>query len=171
MGFTLQVIATCCVTVPYRLPVEDGSTVENEIEPVLIPPTNEHDGGLMVSVNVVIADVLGFAASSQVTPNVKVPATVGVPDNTPLLLFNVRPGGRTPDATTQLLIGGCTLVAWKVNEYGIVVTPAGRGLVEVITGTGLAAWAIIAMPDMMTSIHNEIIYFLNRLNFISPLAT
>jgi hypothetical protein len=30
------------------------------MEPVLIPLTNEHDGGLMVSINVVTTDVLGF---------------------------------------------------------------------------------------------------------------
>lgn len=105
-----------------------------------MPPTNEHDGELMmVIVNVVTADVLGFWLSSHVIPNVYVPAAVGVPDKRPLLLPKFRPGGRAPDFTTQLLIGGCVDVAWKVNEYGIVVTPFGRGLVEVITGTGLAA--------------------------------
>jgi hypothetical protein len=104
------------------------------MEPVLIPLTNEHDGVTIVRVNVATFDVFGCLISSQVTPNVKVPVADGVPDKTPVSGFNDRPAGRAPAAMSQLLYGGFPAVAVKVNEYGTVVTPFGRGLVEVIMG-------------------------------------
>jgi hypothetical protein len=140
------------------------------MDPMLIPLTNEHDGVTIVRVNVATFDVFGCLISSQVTPNVKVPVADGVPDKTPVFASNDRPAGGAPDTTSQLLYGGFPAVAVKVNEYGTVVTPPGRGLVEVIMGFCGAAYAIITIPDMMNNMNNEIIYFLKCFKCILPLA-
>jgi len=68
---------------------------------------------------------------SALTTKVNVPAVVGVPDNVPVAILKVSPGGIVPVGTSQVI--GVVLVAVKFWVYDVPTTPPGT-VVGVMVG-------------------------------------
>jgi len=86
-------------------------------------------GAEMVIVTLLLALPSLFVA---VTVKVKLPAAVGVPESTPVLVLKVKPLGKFPVCDQ---VGAGVPVAANVKLYEMPTVPLG-GLPEVITGSG-----------------------------------
>ena len=83
---------------------------------------------VMVMENICASLPLALVA---VTVKVNVPATVGVPEITPVVALRVNPSGKSPEETSQVI--GAVPVAARVVLYDTPVAPLGK-VVVVITG-------------------------------------
>jgi hypothetical protein len=75
-----------------------------------------------------------------VTVNVFLPDVVGVPEITPVALFNVRPAGSVPEVSDHVI--GVSPVAASVWLYAVLTEPSER-LVVVIVGAAVAVIVIL----------------------------
>ena len=70
---------------------------------------------LTTRVKLTVAEPGGFSLSVTVIPKVKVPAWIGVPERTPVVLASVSPGGRVEPLATVQVSGVTPPVAAKVT--------------------------------------------------------
>ena len=98
------------------------------------------DTGAEEMLIVSLALTLAFVASRMATEAVKAPEVVGVPLIVPVLLRERPPGKPLADQ----VYGETPPLAASVVEYAWPTVPAGRVVVEIVSGGGAAAPALNA---------------------------
>ena len=96
--------------------------------------------------NCLVAIFWGKEESLAWTVNVNVPAAVGAPDKTPVLVFKVIPAGKAPREIDQIY-GFVPPDADNVWEYAAPVVPPGN-VVVLITNAGVST---VTVADFVTA--------------------
>src|SRR3989344_2241989 len=95
---------------------------------------------------VLVAIFWGKEESLAWTVNVNVPAAVGAPDKTPVLVFKVIPAGKAPREIDQIY-GFVPPDADNVWEYAAPVVPPGNVVVLIIN----AGASTVTVADFVTA--------------------
>jgi hypothetical protein len=92
-------------------------------------------GAAMDKPSVAVAVCAGELVSVAVTPIVKLPLAVGVPERMPVFAARLRPAGSCPEVMVQVY-GDVPPLAPRVTVYGAATVPCGSEVVEMATAEG-----------------------------------